>query len=163
MGACALSACSPDLNWREVRLAGADAQLLFPCKPRTETRSLTLAGAKVQMSMHGCETGGVTYALAHADMTDPARVTPALQELRLALAGKVGGTPQIRPWQPVGATPSGESSRWRTTAQLPGGQGMKQEVAFFAYGTRVFQLVAQGPALTLEASDTFFDSLKLAL
>ena len=137
-------------------------QLLYPCKPATETRTLPLAGGPVQMSMHVCEAGGVTFALAHANVADPRRVGPALNELRTALSGKLQGSAEAVPWKLAGAMPDGDSGRWRATGNRPDGKSLQQEFVFFAHGTRVFQGVAMGRAVSRDAADTFFDSLKLA-
>jgi hypothetical protein len=152
-----LAACTPELNWREVRPAGG-VVLMFPCKPAVETRTLTLAGRSVSMDMRVCETQGVTYALAHADMGDPALTAPALDELRLALASKVRGTLLRREWVPPG-TPSPAAGRWRLAGMRPDGQSIEQDFGLFVRGTQVFQVVAMAPKLPAEAVETFVGSI----
>ena len=71
-----LAACAPALDWRDVRLEGSGVLLLFPCKPDSQTRTLSLAGASVRLSLHACSAAGSTWALAVADLGDPARVGP---------------------------------------------------------------------------------------
>ncbi len=158
--AWALAACSPALNWREARPTES-LFLMFPCKPMVQTRTLSLAGQSVAMSMHACEVGPVTYALAHADVVDPARSAQALRELRAALSNKLRGNSQSRPWVVPGGTPNAASGRWHVAGVLPDGRRMEQDAAFFVKGTRVFQMVVMGPALTGEATDPFFESVKL--
>ena len=65
--------CAPDLNWREVRPVGTTLVALLPCKPDRQTRAIPLAGAEVSMEVLGCSAGGTTWAVATADVGDPAR------------------------------------------------------------------------------------------
>ncbi len=62
----ALPACSPALDWREVRPDGSAARVLFPCQPKSQTRQAALAGARMPMTLLSCEADGQTFALAHA-------------------------------------------------------------------------------------------------
>ena len=63
-----LAACSPSLNWREVRPEGSDAVMMFPCKPQRFARQVPLAGGKVEMHLSSCTVEGVTYALSDAGL-----------------------------------------------------------------------------------------------
>ena len=71
-------ACAPALDWREVRPAGSGITLLFPCKPDSHARQVQLGPHSVRLELHACTAAGTTWALAFADMGDPARVGPAL-------------------------------------------------------------------------------------
>ena len=160
--ALALAACSPTLNWREVRPEGSEAQLLLPCRPASATRSIVLAGQPLRLSMLACDAGDVTWALAHADVGDPARVGPVLEALRRAAAGNVGaaqGDPL--PLAVAGATPNPATMRLRLAGRLPDGSAVAEEVAVFAYGSRVYQASALGAQLPAEGTDTFFASLRV--
>jgi hypothetical protein len=161
-GALLLGACSPALDWREVR-AEAGAVALFPCKPVKDTRSVPLAGAKTEMTMRSCQADGVTYALASAELGDPARVAPALAELKSNLVGNIGGTPQVvRPLVLAGMTPNPQAQRIDAKGALPDGVPVWQSSAFYARGTWVFQATVMGPKPAAEAVETLFDNLKLA-
>lgn len=157
----ALAGCAPELNWREIR-PSAHLTLLFPCKPSIESRAVPLAGVKVQMKMHVCEVQGVTYAVAQAELADPSRSQMALEELRSSLTRRVKGAPAVSPWAPAGATPHAAAGRWRVTGPRQDGQRVKQDAAVFVYGTRVFQIVVMGPQRSVDSTDTFFDSIRLA-
>lgn len=157
-----LAACSPALDWREVRPAGSQLQLLFPCKPVQQARRVTLAGQTVRLVLQVCNAGEQTWALAHADLGDPTHLGPALTELLNSAAANLGaapGTPQ--PLQVAGATPHEASARWRFSGQLPDGVAVVEEVAVFAYGTRVYQATALGPQLPPELAQTFMGSLRV--
>ena len=82
----ALAACTPALDWRESRPTGSGMVVLFPCKPDSHARQVQLGPDAVRLELHACTAAGATWALAFADMGDPARVGPALVELRTSAA-----------------------------------------------------------------------------
>jgi hypothetical protein len=158
-----LCACSPTLDWREVRPEGARVVALFPCKPSNDARMVTLDGVRVRMVLLACQAGDTTWALVMADMADPQRVASALVALREASAANLGAPPQVLgPMTLSGMPPNAQSQRVRFSGKLPGGEPKTMETGFFADGTWVFQATAMGARLSREAVDTFFDSLKLA-
>ncbi len=157
-----LAACAPALDWREVRPAGTQLHLLFPCKPTSQQRTLNLAAAPVVLTLQACQAGGLTWALSHADVNDPARVAPALTELRTAAQSKMGQPGAT--WAPLttpGATPNAQSGLARLSMAGPDPQAMQMHVAVFAHGTRVFQAAVLGPKVPTEAADSFFASLRV--
>ncbi len=155
--------CSPTFDWREARPAGSGFVALFPCKPKTLTRTVPLAGAPVALSMHACSAGGVTWALAHADVGDPARVGPALTELRGTAAANIGaGAARELPLAVQGRTPNPASARLRLEGRLPDGRAVVEQIALFSRGTVVLQATALGAALPDEAAETFFAALRAA-
>lgn len=161
LGAVLLAACSPSEDWRDVRPAGSGAQLLFPCKPASQTRDVPLAGHPVPMTLLACRAGANTFAFAHADVVDPARVTPALRALADAAAANLGATPERgEPWRVDGMTPNPEARRLRFQGRLPDGTAVREDVVTFARGTRVFQATVVGPAPAPESVAVFFDNVK---
>lgn len=157
--AALLAACAPALDWREARLEGSGLAGLFPCKPKPFTRQVSLAGASVSLTLAACTADSRTWALAFADMGDPARVGPALEELRRSAAANIGATNgRPLPLAVAGATPNAASGRQELSGRLPDGVAVVEQVAVFARGTRVYQLTALGPTLPAEAADTFFAS-----
>jgi hypothetical protein len=157
----ALGACSPTLDWRQVRPEGSPLQALFPCKPKTHARTVALAGAQVRMSLYACSTGGHTYALSLADMGDPAQVTPALRALREATARNLEAqVPELLSLQVPGMTPNAEATRVRVAGRLPDGQAVVQEAGYFAHGTTVYQVNVVGPQPPDEAVRSFFGGLQ---
>jgi len=157
----ALAACSPALDWRDVRADAAGLQLQFPCRPLQQQRTLPLAGAPVVLTLQVCSADSQTFGLAHADVADPARVQPALQELAAAALRNISGTPaRSVPLQLSGATPNPASVRQRLVGRLPEGKPAQMELAFFAVGTRVFQASVLGEDLRAEAVDIFMSSLR---
>ena len=156
-----LAACSPALDWRDVRPAGSGVTLLMPCKPVLQERTLPLAGAPVRLSLQACSADGQTWGIAHADVADPARVAAALVELRSSAAANVAAGPaEALPLQVPGATPQAASGRVRFDGRLPDGRPVQVQLAVFAQGTRVFQATALGERLPHEGAQTFMGSIR---
>jgi hypothetical protein len=154
--------CSPSLDWRELRPAGSGLTVLFPCKPTSHARHVSLGPNAVRLELHACTAGGMTWAVAFADMDDPARVGPALLELRMAAANNLSAMPaQVLALKVEGATPNPASQRVQFQGRMPDGRAVTEQVAVFAKGTRVFQAVVLGEKLDAEAADSFFGSLRL--
>lgn len=161
VAAAALAGCTPALDWREVRPDGSQARLMMPCKPASHARTVALAQRRVEMTLYACTAGEVTYALAFADMADPAVVTAALGELvRSASANlRASDTAASSAGAVPGMTPNAEAAQWRLEGRLPDGRQIQEHMAVFAYGTRVYQATMVGPRLDAEARETFFSGL----
>ncbi|MDN3918649.1 hypothetical protein [Roseateles violae] len=153
----ALSACSPSLDWREVRLAEAGALALFPCKPELSSHAPTPA-EPARMGLAQCKAAGFSFALSWAELPDPSRVEPALQQMREALASKLQARAEApRPLQVPGMTPNPQA----LTQRLAGGEQHAQ-LAVFARGPVVYQALMLGPRYNDTAWDSFAGSLRLA-
>lgn len=157
-----LAACTLELDWREVRPAGTSVQALLPCKPASHARRVTLAGAEVEMTLHACRAADATWAVAHADLGDPARVTGALDELAQAAqrnVGSVKATPQ--PATVPGMTPNPSARAWRIEGRLPDGRGVAATVVLFVHGTRIVQASVIAERTDAAALATFVESLRV--
>lgn len=156
-------ACAPALDWRETRPAGSGLSVLFPCKPASHGRRVSLGSDAVRLELHACTAAGTTWAVAFADMQDPARVGPALTELLTAAANNLSAAaPRVLALKVEGATPNPASRRVQFQGRMPDGRAVAEQVAVFAKGTRVFQATALGEKLDPEAAESFFGSLRLA-
>lgn len=159
----ALAGCSPRLDWREVRVPDTGLTALLPCRPASQARRLVLAGSEVEMSMHACTGDSVVYAIASADVTQPARVSTALAELHAAAARNLGAIPQVPgAFQVPGATPNAQTGLTTFAGKLGDGRWVEERVAVFARGTRVYQASMLGPSVEAEASEAFFGGLRFA-
>ena len=157
-----LAACSPALDWRQVRPDGWGLQASMPCRPDQQQRQVALAGAPVVLSLVVCSTGSHSFALASADMADPARVAPALQALLLAAQANVQG--QVLAEQPAavpGMTPHAGALRRQINGQMPDGRAVREQVQVFAHGLRVFQATVVGPEAGPTQTGPFFDAIEL--
>jgi hypothetical protein len=140
--------------------------MMFPCKPSSHARRVTLAATAVEMSMFACSANQTTYALAFADVQDPARVTPALGELSRSLEANLqaAGRATSSPLAVAGMTPNDSAGLWRVDGRLPDGRAVQERAALFAYGTRVYQATMVGSRLMddEEASAAFFGALRVS-
>lgn len=158
-----LAGCSPRLDWREVRMLDAGLTALLPCRPARQARRLVLAGSEVEMSMLACTGDSVVYAVASADVMQPARVSTAMAELHAAAARNLGAAPQAPVAFPVqGSTPNAQAGMASLAGMLGDGRRVEEKVAVFARGTRVYQATMLGPSVEVEASEAFFGGLRLA-
>jgi hypothetical protein len=155
-----LAACAPGHDWRQTRSADGAVALLFPCRPHQHERRVPLAGAVERLTMLSCEAGGQSWALVSADVVDPARLAPALDQLALAAAANVAALPVTQALRVPGATPHPGSRRLVLAGRRPDGQAVQMHVALFVHGTRVYQATVLGQKLPGEASAVFFDSLR---
>jgi hypothetical protein len=153
--------CSPALDWREVRLPGMAVVATLPCKPNVSTRSVQLADQVVRLSMLSCKADDVTWALAAADVVDPARVGPALQALRESTRANLQGqVAEAGPATVRGATPHEGQSRVRVSGRKQDGSAISAQLIVFSHGTQVFQAIVMGARQPESAAETFFDSLR---
>ena len=163
VGVLASAGCSPALDWREVRSAGTPLVIEMPCKPDRHERRVSLAGASALLTLQACDADGVTWALASADVGDPAHVGPGLFALLAAAAGNIGAAPgQSQPFAVKGAAPNADGRRIALQGRRPQGPAVQMVVAVFAHGTRVHQMTALGETLPAEALESFLGSARVA-
>lgn len=161
-----LSACSPALDWRDVRPKDVNILLTFPCKPEQIAQDVVLADQKIKMSMTGCVADKMTFALAHAQLPNPALAAKALAQLHLAAVGNVHGTVTSSSASiPKNSTPGlPDSLDLGIDGQTPDGKPVRERVLLFSQGNSVYQVTAFAPTDTFkaEAAQTFAESVNLS-
>jgi hypothetical protein len=156
-----LAACSPALDWRELRPEGFGLALTLPCRPAVASRGLTLAGEAVALGLQACSVDKATFAIASALLSDPAAVPVALDQLAAAsLANVDGRIVAEQPAQVPGMTPQAGARRLRISGHLSDGQAVEIDTVVFAHGLRVYQASVVGGAS--EGRQALFDSLRIA-
>lgn len=164
LGLCLLAAaCSPAIEWRELRPENSSLVARFPCKPDRHWRDVRLSGRTVRMDMLVCAEDGATFAVAFADVADPAAVSAALDELRGAALGNVAAT-SVRETALLvpGMTPNPRAARLRFEGHRPDGTTVQEQAAFFVFGPRVYQATALASRLREGDAETFFGGLRVA-
>jgi hypothetical protein len=157
-----LAACTPALDWRDVRPAGSGVVIQFPCRPSQQERRVALAGSSVRMVLSVCDAAGQTWALAFADVADPTRVAAALAELRAAAARNLDAAEGPRQALSVpGSTPQDGGLRVRLGGRRPDGRPVQEDIALFARGTMVFQASVVGNGGAGGAVGDFMASIRL--
>jgi hypothetical protein len=161
--AIALAACTPTLNWREIQPEGSELFAMFPCKPERFARAVSLAGARVEMRMSSCVVDGVTYAVAHASVAEPAKVVAAMTELRAAITVNIAGSAtELGAVSVPGMTPNPLAQRIALKGRGTDGSALQEQAVFFVKGLRVYQASIVGPKIDPEAADTFIAGLRIA-
>jgi len=161
-----LAACNPTFNWRELRPEGTPLQALMPCKPESATRAVPLdGGAPVDLHMHSCDTGGLTFAVAWVELGDAVRVPAALSGWRRATLAAVQVDPAraddpATAWSTAvpGAT---QSSGLTAVGRNHLGQPVQVRALHFVRGAQVYQAAVYGPSPGDEIMGVFFEGLKL--
>lgn len=154
------SACAPALDWRQVQPPGWSLNASLPCRPDTAERRVPLAGAPVTLGLWSCKAGEHMFAIASADMGDPARVGAALQSLSAAARANIGGQPEAdAPARVPGMTPHPDARLQRLAGRRPDGQPLRSQVLVFTYGTRVYQVTVLGPQAGEAQARPLFESL----
>ena len=162
-GILALGACSPALNWREVRLENTRLSLLLPCKPDKAQKLVPLGGQPTMLSMLGCDADGATFAVAVADLGDAAQAASVLaqwQSLTLTNMKAVPAAGQSLALKIPGASDGAPASRVAAQGQRADGAAVAGQAAYFAQGSQLFQVVMYAPRIAPDAAETFFSSLK---
>lgn len=159
--AAALGACSPSLDWRDVRAEDTGLRAQFPCRPSLNARRVVIAGQSRLVHLMACSTAGATWALAWAYGIEPAQMGPALRELREAAASNVRvAAPTWQPLRIPGATPQQEAAQGGGAGQRPDGTAVQQRLAVFSRGTTAFQATVLSDKPLTDAVDTFFGALR---
>lgn len=157
-----LLACSPALNWRQVRIDSASVALLLPCKPDRAEKTVPLGGRPTVLSMVGCEAQGTTFALSVVDLGEAAQTAAVLAQWQtLTLSHMRAGSPESLPIKIAGASAVPAPLRVRAHGQQADGRSIEGQAVYFARGSQLYQAVVYAPRIAPDAADTFFSSIQL--
>jgi hypothetical protein len=150
------AACTPALNWREVRFESSDASLLMPCKPDQASRPIALSakgrGVSANLQLLGCEASEMQFTFG-----------------QIILPPDVSATDAIRAWQqaslaPLNAAPSdAKDDAFDLKGSLPLPQPIRRRLKtathqvqwlWWAKGHTVFQVAMYGDTNTKAFDDT---------
>lgn len=156
-----LAACSPTFNWRELRPEGAPLVALMPCKPESANRSVPMLGQATELHMFSCETGGLTFALAWAEVQAATQTGEALTQWQAAALASLQVPPGAsEPWAmalPRADRVQGVKAQGRDHR----GQPLRSQALYFSQGAQVYQAAVYGAKLSDQATTAFFDGLTL--
>jgi hypothetical protein len=161
----ALAACSPTFNWREVPIADAGLVALLPCKPDRANRTLPFGAESVKVDMAGCETGGATFAIAHASAGSPAQAEAWLTAWRAAMRNQLGDA-QLTEGPAALQRATAAPAPVRLDAQPAPKGAAPVQVLWFAQSQKdgsvaLYQATVLGRPSSPEAAKTFFEGLRL--
>lgn len=159
-----LAACSPVLDWREVRPEGSGVTMLLPCRPSRLERTVRIGEASLPMRLHSCTAGEATFSLVVADAGTAARAAGLLPAMRSAAIANIAGVATPLPLPAIdGATASAQSGLLRIVGRLPDGRPVVEHAAFFVRGSWLYQatVVSAGEPVGPQAIDDFFRAIRL--
>ncbi|MES2162506.1 MAG: hypothetical protein V4476_15210 [Pseudomonadota bacterium] len=157
--AAALSACSPQYDWRDYRSTDAPYAVLFPGKPASQTRSIQLDTLSVNMTMTAAEVDGVIFAVGSAQLPDAAQGPAAIAAMKTALVNNIGAT--------VTSSKSSADARQATLdVEAKGsqnGEALHLIGHFIARDKRIYQVIVMGrdKHIVQDQVETFLSSFKL--
>ena len=157
--AAALSACSPQYDWRDYRANDAPYAVLFPAKPASQTRAIKLGDLDVNMTMTAAEVDGVVFAVGSAQLADAARAPAALEAMKTALVHNIAATVTKS-----AASASGAQTMLDVEAKgNRNGEPMLLIGRFIAKDERVYQVIVMGREKNIvrDTVETWFSSFKL--
>jgi hypothetical protein len=158
-------ACSPALNWRDVRAGSGTLTALFPCRPDEQTRTVDLAGQPLKMTLQTCEAQGVLFALASVELSASGAPEPVLAALADGVALKLRGARREAPSVPdqTASSAAGPSGQWSLVGVATDGHERHVELRQFRRGPWVFQATAVANApIPRETIEPFFGSFPWA-
>lgn len=156
-----LAACSPTLNWREVRPAGGELKAMLPCKPDQGSRRQSLAGRELEVQMLGCEAGAALYAVSVTDLAGAGQALAVQVQWQANLLGTMQATASAStPWALKGAGAALEPRRLSAQGLRPDGRPVQAQAVWFARGTRVYHAVVYAEHISAEMSEPFFGGLE---
>lgn len=161
-----LLACSPGLNWRDVRPAQAPLSALFPCKPEAAERRLPLGEKEIVVKMLVCEADDAVFTLAYAELKPNLNLGDLLDLWRTSTLSqmKAKTTAQV-PFALKGVLPLPQTSRLVAQGSRPDGRPLVVHASWFAVGSVVFQAAIyfsdESANANSAVAETFFSGLKI--
>ncbi|OEZ62837.1 hypothetical protein [Duganella sp. HH105] len=157
--AAALSACSPQYDWRDYRSNDAPYAVLFPGKPSSQTRSIQLDTVSVNMTMTAAEVNGVIFAVGSAQVAEAAQGPAAIEAMKTALVGNIGATVTSN----KSATDGRQSTLDVEAKGSQNGEAMRLIGHFIARDKRIYQVIVMGrdKNMVQDTVETYLSSFKL--
>jgi hypothetical protein len=155
-----LAACSPALNWREVRFDGG-LKALLPCKPDRGSRQMPLVGKMVEMQMVGCEAAGAMFAVAHVELDDASEVDAAQTAWQAAmLANMQAAGSQLETYKPKGAATAPKPVRLTAQGRRADGKAVVAQGTWFSQGKHLYHAVIYADKVGTDVAEPFFSGFE---
>ncbi len=164
MSLLALSACSPEMDWRSVGFEGSTLKVQLPCKPDRTTRRVTMGGSSVDLQVAGCERGSAMVAVMTAQLPQGADANAILQGWQRITLEHVQGQVEMRtPWTPKGMMVLPSSQLVQAHGQRPDGRTVQMQAVWggFAQGEHmnIVHAVVYADKRTEEPAATLFEAI----
>src|SRR5262245_35158758 len=90
-GALVLTACYPELDWREFTSPEGGFTVMLPSKPARASRDLVFAGQPTTMHMVSAHATEMAFGIGYIDLPPGTDAGRAIDEGRVALLRNIGG------------------------------------------------------------------------
>lgn len=170
--ALALVACSPALNWREVRLKGLTAML--PCKPDQAQRTVQLADQDLTMEMVGCEAADGLFAISHVRVKDDKLLPTVREQWRQQTLAALRATDaqdipfQLKTMSNSQLTAGGMPAAQTVLPQLVSARGLRPDgsavvarLLWMGSGSDLYHVAVYAKQVSVETADRLFTGLTL--
>ena len=160
-GSLLLQACSPALNWRDVRLDPTPVVALFPCKPERAARDVSVGDQTLNLNLLACDAGGSKFALAYADAHDANKTGPLLASWRTVTLANMRATAPADVPVSVKGVDALSATGVLANGVRPDGSAVVLQAVWFASGTRIFQASVYSDVARPQVAETYFSGLRL--
>lgn len=157
------AACTPALDWRDVRNTDAGYRALFPSKPAMASRPFVIAGESVTLRLHATTVNGAYFAVGEIPLSEAqqAQAPAILEALKTARRNNVGAE-RAEPERLV----SIRGTQWqdvRATGKMANGQASVLAGRFLIQPGRILEVLAMGERAQLsdETIETWLNSVVL--
>jgi hypothetical protein len=163
-----LVGCSPQFDWRDARIEEHGVRALLPGKPATLERNINLAGLALKMTMVGARVDELTFTLAAAQLPEGTTATAAhLEAMQQQMLRNIGARSAAATPVQIGLVDAaGKSVGQIAASQIKvngkvGERAVTMRAIFCRSGQHVIQAVMLGSQWDENASQQFFDSIKI--
>lgn len=141
-----VAACSPALNWRDVRPGDGALVAVMPCKPEAAQRDVSLAGHAVSLHMLSCDTADLVFAVAALRVPETLQAEEVVQAWKRASVASLKAPPdQGQAWVPVQRLDVPVWG-WKVDGQRHDGSRVTAHLLWLARDREVFQIAVYGAA-----------------
>jgi len=155
-----LAGCSPEFNWREVRIEPGGFQVLMPSKAEQLTRRVPLGDEALSMHMTGSRVGPVSFTVTVVELGSATKEASeqALHRMEQAMLRNIGG--RVLERASLSLAPSTVVLGLRAQGQAQG-KPIMMWARFFRWQAYAVQAVVLGGEADGDKAETFFGSLRL--
>lgn len=160
-GSLLLQACSPALNWRDVRLDPTPIVALLPCKPERAARDVSMGNQTLSLKLVACDAGDAKFAVAYADTRDADKTGPLLASWRTVTLANMRATAPADVPVNIKGVAALSAKGVLASGVRPDGSAVVLQAVWFASGTHIFQASIYSDAARPPVAETYFSGLRL--
>ena len=160
----ALTACSPEMDWRSVGFEGSTLKVQLPCKPDRTTRRVTMGASSVDLHVAGCELDHSMVAVMTAQLPQGADANAILLGWQnITLDNARARVDARQPWSKNGMMALPASERVQALGQRPDGRPVQMQAVWGAFAQaehmHIVHAVVYSDKRSEEPAATLFDAI----